>query len=152
MSLATRYTPAATIVAACISALTGVGPSIASGSHTWNGNCADFPIAPMKISSAEAVSVTSDMPPFWAMWMIVDMSNVPVALNSRMMPISSPTSPIRVVTNAFFAASAAERRSYQNPISRYDPSPTNSHAMYRKRRLSASTRASIAATNREWKA
>ena len=31
---ATRYTPAATIVAACISALTGVGPSIASGSHT----------------------------------------------------------------------------------------------------------------------
>ena len=31
---ATRYTPAATMVAACISALTGVGPSMASGSHT----------------------------------------------------------------------------------------------------------------------
>jgi len=29
-----RYTPAVTIVAACINAETGVGPSIAIGSHT----------------------------------------------------------------------------------------------------------------------
>jgi hypothetical protein len=43
---ATRYTPAATIVAAWISALTGVGPSIASGSHTCSGNCALLPTAP----------------------------------------------------------------------------------------------------------
>src|SRR5262245_24941244 len=48
----TRYTPAATIVAAWISALTGVGPSIASGSHTCSGNCADLPAAPMKRPSA----------------------------------------------------------------------------------------------------
>src|SRR5437763_13617209 len=40
---ATRNTPAATIVAAWINALTGVGPSIASGSHTCNGNCPDLP-------------------------------------------------------------------------------------------------------------
>jgi hypothetical protein len=31
--LTTIYTPAATIVAACMRALTGVGPSIASGSQ-----------------------------------------------------------------------------------------------------------------------
>ena len=31
---ATMYTPAVTMVAAWISALTGVGPSMASGSHT----------------------------------------------------------------------------------------------------------------------
>ena len=31
--LTERYTPAATIVAACMRAETGVGPSIASGSH-----------------------------------------------------------------------------------------------------------------------
>jgi len=37
---------ATTIVAACISADTGVGPSIASGSHIWNGNIADFPAPP----------------------------------------------------------------------------------------------------------
>jgi hypothetical protein len=30
-----RYTPAVTIVAACINAETGVGPSMAIGSHTW---------------------------------------------------------------------------------------------------------------------
>ena len=43
---ATRKTPAATMVAAWISADTGVGPSIASGSQTWSGNCALFPMAP----------------------------------------------------------------------------------------------------------
>ncbi len=31
-----RYTPAVTIVAACINADTGVGPSIAIGNHTCN--------------------------------------------------------------------------------------------------------------------
>ena len=46
--LITKKTPAVTIVAACIKADTGVGPSIASGSHVCNKNCADFPIAPMK--------------------------------------------------------------------------------------------------------
>ena len=34
---AIRYTPAVTIVAAWMSALTGVGPSIASGSHVCSG-------------------------------------------------------------------------------------------------------------------
>ncbi len=36
-SRATIYTPAVTMVAAWIRALTGVGPAIASGSHTYNG-------------------------------------------------------------------------------------------------------------------
>ena len=31
-----------------MSALTGVGPSMASGNHTYNGICADFPAAPAK--------------------------------------------------------------------------------------------------------
>ena len=35
--LAIKYTPAVTIVAACINAETGVGPAIASGSHTNSG-------------------------------------------------------------------------------------------------------------------
>ena len=45
------YTPAVTIVAAWISAETGVGPSIASGSQTYSGICADLPVAPMNSSS-----------------------------------------------------------------------------------------------------
>ena len=43
---ATMYTPAVTMVAAWISADTGVGPSIASGSQMCSGNCADLPTAP----------------------------------------------------------------------------------------------------------
>ncbi len=45
---ATMKMPAVTIVAAWISAEIGVGPSIESGSHTCNGTCALFPIAPTK--------------------------------------------------------------------------------------------------------
>ena len=39
---AIRYTPAVTMVAAWMSAETGVGPSIASGSHVCSGSCADL--------------------------------------------------------------------------------------------------------------
>src|ERR1051325_4870087 len=57
---ATRKTPAATIVAAWISALTGVGPSIASGNHTCKGNWPDFPTAPQKMQSE--ITVDPAMP------------------------------------------------------------------------------------------
>src|SRR5215212_1108094 len=52
---AIMYTPAVTIVAAWISALTGVGPSIASGSHVCSGICADFATAPPSRPSAISV-------------------------------------------------------------------------------------------------
>ena len=44
---ANKKTPAVTIVAACIKAETGVGPSIASGSHVCKPICADLPITPI---------------------------------------------------------------------------------------------------------
>jgi hypothetical protein len=50
--LITRKTPPVTIVAACNRALTGVGPSIASGNHVCNPICADLPMAPIKIKKA----------------------------------------------------------------------------------------------------
>ena len=56
-SRAIRYTPAVTIVAAWISAETGVGPAIASGSHVWSGTCADLPMAPP--ISRNAIVVTA---------------------------------------------------------------------------------------------
>lgn len=40
-----RKIPATTVVLECSSAETGVGPSIADGSHGWRPNCADFPVA-----------------------------------------------------------------------------------------------------------
>ena len=36
---------------------TGVGPAIASGSHRYRGNWADFPAAPMKSMATIAVAV-----------------------------------------------------------------------------------------------
>jgi hypothetical protein len=49
--------PAATIVAAWISALIGVGPAIASGSHVCSGNWALLPATPA--SSSRQMPVTS---------------------------------------------------------------------------------------------
>ena len=45
------------MVAAWISAETGVGPAIASGNQTYSGSCALLPIAPTKRSAA-AVEAT----------------------------------------------------------------------------------------------
>ena len=55
-SRATMKTPAVTIVAAWISAETGVGPSIASGSQVCRPICADFPIAPTNSRMQASVS------------------------------------------------------------------------------------------------
>ena len=51
-----RYTPAVTMVAAWISADTGVGPSIASPSQACSGTCADLAQAPASSNSPIAVS------------------------------------------------------------------------------------------------
>src|SRR5215472_14323203 len=59
---ATRYTPAVTIVAAWMSALTGVGPSMASGSQTCSGSCADLAAQARKSSSVMAISIGSLTP------------------------------------------------------------------------------------------
>ena len=55
-------TPAVTMVAAWISADTGVGPSIASGSQVCSRNCADLPIAPMNSRNAVSVSASTIEP------------------------------------------------------------------------------------------
>ncbi len=54
---ATRYTPAVTMVAAWMRADTGVGPSMASGSHMYRGIWADFPTAPRNSIRPMAVAV-----------------------------------------------------------------------------------------------
>ena len=77
---ATRYTPAATIVAAWISAETGVGPSIASGSQTCSGNCADLPTAPANSPSANSVSAAELIVPAIAAWWITGMFSVSVCV------------------------------------------------------------------------
>ena len=55
-------TPAVTIVAAWISALTGVGPSIASGSQVCKPSCADLPHAPTNSSRHSKVITSTRIP------------------------------------------------------------------------------------------
>src|SRR5437868_434584 len=59
---ATMKMPAVTIVAAWMRAEIGVGPSIESGSHTCSGNCALFPIAPMKRQMQMMLSTDQSAP------------------------------------------------------------------------------------------
>ena len=106
----TMYTPAVTIVAAWISAETGVGPSMASGSQTYSGICADLPVAPMKSSSVIRDSVpnaalSTGIAP--AASATARKSRVPNTEKMRNIPTMKPQSPIRLTMNAFLPASDA---------------------------------------------
>src|SRR6476659_9290471 len=117
----TRYTPAVTIVAAWISADTGVGPAMASPSHDCSGNCADLPQAPSSSIRPIAVSAPSDAPEAPAKTLL--KSTAPNCTNMIMIATERPKSPTRLATNAFLPAAAYEELWYQKPISRYDARP-----------------------------
>ena len=139
-SLTAIYTPAATIVAACIKAETGVGPSIASGSHICSGNCDDLPTAPINIPRPAKVRVS----PVIASPLAIE-SNIgpnakePTAEYNSIMPMKNPMSPTLFVKNAFLLASAALSFSNQCPMSKYELTPTSSQDIYMEIRLSART-------------
>lgn len=84
------YTPAATIVAAWIRAETGVGPSMASGSHTCSGNWADLPTAPQNRHSTVMFSRVSLMPAGISIRLKL---SVLVSAQRVRMPIRKPKSP-----------------------------------------------------------
>ena len=54
-----------------------------------------------------------------------------------------PTSPITFITNALRAATTAEWRWYQNPISRYELRPTSAQPVIKKTKFPARTSSSI---------
>src|SRR5512139_168880 len=112
------------MVAAWISADTGVGPAIASPSHDCSGNCADLPHAPSSSISPMAVSVASlaRSAPANTPWNVTE----PNWANMIMIAMDSPKSPTRLTTNAFLAAAAYSGTYCQNPMSRYDARPTPS--------------------------
>ena len=99
-------------------ALTGVGPSIASGNQTCNGNCADLPMAPAKIPMAAQVNVVPASAPVIARPFNSLMLNVPVCEYKRIIAAKNPKSPMRVTMKAFLAALAADGLWNQNPIRR----------------------------------
>jgi len=64
------------------------------------------------------------------------------------MPSKKPASPIRFTMNAFIPAAAFLGSWYQNPIRRYEQSPTPSHPTNASRSPSPRTSTSIAAMKR----
>jgi hypothetical protein len=60
----------------------------------------------------------------------------------------NPKSPTRFVMKAFLPATAAELRSNQNEINKYEHRPTPSQPMNVSRKLEPSTSTSIEAANR----
>jgi len=100
-------------------ALTGVGPSMASGSQTWSGNWALLPTAPQKISRPAVVAARPRASGFFfiASSRTVKFSELSVSQTVKM-PRRKPKSPNRLVRKAFFPASAAAGRSNQKPMRR----------------------------------
>ena len=115
---ANMYTPAATMVAECSSALTGVGPSMASGSQVSSGNCALLPMTPPKMSRAETVSRTGESRSAACGPFMSRIFRLPKWMSTTSRPRKKAMSPKRVMTKAFFPASLALNFSYQNPIRR----------------------------------
>src|SRR5438270_13030770 len=111
----TMNTPAVTIVAAWIKALTGVGPSIASGSQVWRPICADLPIAPMNNSTHSRVIVSTRIPAkpmvdpamCGAAARIAGIDTVPNTRKVAKIPSEKPKSPMRLTMKAFNAAALA---------------------------------------------
>ncbi len=84
-----RKIPATTIVLEWSRADTGVGPSIAAGSHGWRLNWADFPVAARMRPSRGRVGVWEEVGSCW-------ISQVLVVEASHAMQRMSPMSPIRL--------------------------------------------------------
>ena len=87
----TMNTPAVTMVAAWISAETGVGPSIASGSQVCRPSCADLPMAPMNRRMHRTSMVGTRMPrnPMVAPLIVgaaARISGIEVVWNTRNVP------------------------------------------------------------------
>ena len=113
-------------------ALTGVGPSMASGNQTCSGNCALLPTVPKKIRTAIRASSGVSTPingilitcsPKRCRFSIFNTSlNWRLAGSllkySSIMPINIMVSPMRVVTNALMDAARAVGFSYQKPMSK----------------------------------
>ena len=113
----TRKTPAVTMVAAWISAETGVGPSIASGNQVCRPICADLPQAPRNSStpiSSIALRPRKVSPVCCGTAAkISEKSMLSKVKKTSATPSMKKKSPTRLTTKALIAAALALSRSYQ---------------------------------------
>lgn len=136
-----RNTPATTIVLEWSRAETGVGPSMADGSHGCMLNWADFPIAASsKPVSGNTIFSLSSRKICW------NSHEFELAINHAI-DIINPTSPIRLYRIAWRAAVLASVRPPHQPIRRKDIIPTPSQPIKSWKRLFAVTRIIIVIKN-----
>ena len=124
------------------SAETGVGPSIAEGSHGWRPNWADFPVA------ANASPIKGMFESLGFSMKICWRSQVLRFVRNHAIAKMKPMSPMRLYKIACRAAVFASARPYHHPMSRNDMIPTPSQPMNSWKRLFAVTRMSIVMRNR----
>lgn len=132
-----RKIPATTMVLEWSRAETGVGPSMAAGSHGWSPNWADFPVAARIRPSRGSVGTLSGDVTCW-------ISQVFMVVASHAMHRISPMSPTRLYSTACRAAVLASARPCHQLIRRNDIIPTPSHPMNSRNRLLDMIRISIA--------
>lgn len=118
-----RKIPATTIVLEWSNAETGVGPSIAEGSHGCRPNWADFPVA------ASARPIRGILESFGFSMKICWKSQALRFVRNHAIARMKPISPIRLYKIACRAAVFASARPYHHPISKNDMIPTPSHPM-----------------------
>lgn len=129
-----RNTPATTIVLEWSRADTGVGPSMAEGSHGCSPNCADFPVAASS-RPARGMFVFSGFS-MRICWRSHEFRFVRNHAIDRI----SPMSPMRLYRMACMAAVFASVRPCHQPIRRKDMIPTPSQPMKSWNMLLADTR------------
>ena len=98
-----------------MSALTGVGPSMASGSHVCSGIWADLATAPPSIPSATSVITVCEVPSAYSK---PERASGAPFQKSRKIASAMVASPTAFMMNAFLAAATALGRSWWKPISR----------------------------------
>ena len=152
---ATRNTPAVTMVAAWISAETGVGPSMASGSQVCRPSCADLPMAPMNSSTPISSSVGKSWPNACSVvlansgtcWKMVSYWTLSKTRKQAATPSTRPKSPTRLTMNAFIAAAQADGFCTRSRSAGRRRRPTPSQPKNSCSRLSEVTSISIAKVN-----
>ncbi len=95
-----------------MSAETGVGPAMASGSHTWNGNWALLPIAPMNSARpAQKPNWARVVSPLSMRSKISENWNDPAEIAIMIAPMKRPTSATLFTMNALLPASTLSKSS-----------------------------------------
>lgn len=141
-----KKTPAVTIVAAWISAETGVGPSIASGNQVCRPIWADLPTAP--INKKLATSEVTDWGAYKTSTSKVAKSTVSKIKNTKAIPLKKNKSPTLLTKNALVAALPAWARVDQKPMSRYEQIPTPYQPKNKIKKFPAETRTNIKNVNK----